>query len=162
MKFIPGHFKFKAKFFEIYNEVLTDLLNTDPKAKSIVISNGKVANLQFIDIQSTEQFNEILRDAFDRRKVSATLRNSGSSRSHAVIQIEMEGLDKNSKNQVIQSNIMFLDLAGCENANDHLNDIENEKRQEEMANINKSVSNFRTVIESLKKKRKQLIFEAQN
>lgn len=148
------HHKFKANFFEIYNETVIDLLNASTtESKSNAICDGKVTNLHSIDIASADHFNATLKKIIERRKMSATSRNSGSSRSHAVIQLELKGeYANNMKKQVFESNIMFLDLAGSENANDHLDDIESGKRKIEMANINKSLNNFRTVIESLKKK----------
>lgn len=148
---IPGHYKFFVKCFEIYNETFIDLMNKSIKqTKSIAISEH-VANLQSIEIDSAERFNVTLKEAIERRQKSATSRNASSSRSHAVFQIELQGQYANAHAQIIKSNIIFLDLAGCENATDHFDDIESNKRQIEMKNINLSVSNFRTVIESLKK-----------
>lgn len=151
---MPEGSKIKAKFFEIYNENFIDLLegSDEIESKTIVIGtvslkNGekteKVMNATEIDIQSSEQFNEVLQKVNGRRKVSETVRNSRSSRSHGIVQIEFVAKYNNS--------LMFLDLAGCENSNDHF-EIDRQTRQQEMTNINKSVSNFRTVIESLKKK----------
>lgn len=160
---IPGHYKFKAKFFEIYKENLIDLLNnqTHTNNKPIGIYNTllstgvkveRVSNLESIEIQSAVQFNETFKKVNDRRKVTATARNASSSRSHSVIQIEVEGMFANVKGERIESTVMFLDLAGCENANDHLDNNTRTTTQIEMANINKSVSNFQIVIESLKNK----------
>lgn len=159
---IPGGYKFEAKFYEIYNENLIDLLDPNEKPDKpiaihkIALANGtsveKVVNLKSVEIVSGAHFNDLLKDINNRRKVSATARNKGSSRSHAVIEIKLEGILANEKGEKIQSNIRFLDLAGCESANDHLDNNDRAKTQSEMANINKSVNNFQTVIESLKNK----------
>lgn len=157
---LTGHYTFKAKFFEIYNECFIDLLadNSLTNSKSNVNHANagtqfeRDSNLKMIQIESTAQFNETLKKVNENRKVSATARNSSSSRSHAVIQIKVDGKYANEKGEKIVSSVMFLDLAGCENVNDHLDNIDRGKTQNEMKNINKSVSNFQTVIESLKKK----------
>ena len=149
---IPGQYQFKAHFFEIYNESLIDLLkeNSHTDSKRIAIYDGKVTNLETVEIKTASQFNEILRNVDSRRKKSETTRNSCSSRSHGVIQIEVKGKFVNNESKRVESNIMFLDLAGCENANDHLHNTNRGTTQTEMAKINKSVTNFQTVIESLK------------
>lgn len=153
LQVMPGYYKFTLNCFEIYNETFIDLLmdQSTNQTKSIAIYNEKVTNLQSIEIDSAEKFNLTLKEAIGRRKKSATFRNSSSSRSHAVFQIELQGQYANAQNQIIKSKIIFLDLAGCENATDHFDSTESNKRQIEMKNINTSVSNFRTVIESLKK-----------
>lgn len=150
---MPGHYEFIANCFEIYNETFIDLL-IDKKtiqSKPITICNGQPVNVQTFEIDSTEKFNATLKEVIQRRQVSATERNASSSRSHAVFRIELKGKYANDQNQIINSNIIFLDLAGCENATDHFDNIKGNQRQIEMKNINQSVSNFRTVIESLKK-----------
>lgn len=160
---IPNYYNFKAEFFEIYNENIIDLLNENNNTigKPIIIYQAtlktgakveKVANLQSIEIESAAQFNGILKKVIDRRKNSATARNLTSSRSHAVIQIGIEGKFANANGQKIESSLIFFDLAGCENANDHLNNADRGKTQNEMVNINKSVTNFQAIIESLKRK----------
>lgn len=160
---MPGYYRFKANFFEIYNENFTDLLKDEGHitSKSIAIykttlktgaSVEKVANLESIEIVSAEQFIETMKKVHVRRKSCATARNAGSSRSHAIIQIEVEGKYANIRGEKIESSIMFLDLAGCENGNDHLDDTGRGTAQNEMTNINKSVSSFQTVIQSLKNK----------
>lgn len=149
---MPDESNFNAEFFEIYNENFIDLLKEihHPEQKPIDIKttmkNGEnteaVVNATKINIGSFGQFIEVLQMVSRRRKVSETVRNTRSSRSHFVVQIEfMAKLDKK---------VMFVDLAGCENSNDHL-ETDRQMRQTEMSNINKSVSNFRSVIESLKK-----------
>lgn len=146
---MDGRYKFTATFFEIYNESFIDLFGNN--TKPITIQGEKVTNLQSIEIDSVEQFNTALKESIDRRKKSATSRNTNSSRSHAVLQIELEGLYADQHNKIIKSSIMFLDLAGCEKADDHINNAEGSQRQTEMTNINQSVGNVRNVIESLKK-----------
>lgn len=149
--------KLKASFFQIYNEKLIDLLkdSKDGNEKSIGISaipssSGdkfeRVYNGVEVEIQSFQQFRDILSEANKRRNVSATERNPTSSRSHGVVQITLE------KTRAMLSIITFLDLAGSENSNDHISGGEIDQRNTEMKNINTSLLCFRNVIESLQKK----------
>lgn len=159
MNIMPDRYKVKAQFCEIYNEQLTDLLNENSNPKPAIHQTtnvAKIENLRAIGIASAAQFNKTLIKAIEGRKKSETARNPNSSRSHAVIQIEIEGKFANKENQIIHSNLLFLDLAGCENADDHL-ESGRSVTQTEMTNINKSViilTSFQTVIESVKKKEK--------
>lgn len=134
-----------CSFFEIYNEIVVDLLKKDNPTK---ILNGRVTNLVEHHIQSADQFNKILAIANGNRTIAATQRNQGSSRSHGVVQVRLNG---SQNNKPFESYFILLDLAGVENANDHLDEIEKSKRAVEMSNINKSVSALRTVVETLTK-----------
>lgn len=118
----PDASQVNAIFFEIYNETLVDLLKSpnQSESKPIGISAASqhgqitdvVINATKFDIQSSAQFDEVLRKVHAGRTVSATARNSYSSRSHFVVQIEFVVKFGNK--------LTFLDLAGCENSNDHL------------------------------------------
>lgn len=135
--------------FEIYNENVVDLLINGETENSVKIQNDCVVNLTRQIIQSKDQIDSILTKANSNRIIAATGRNQGSSRSHAVVQLTINGV-RNDKS--FESRLMLLDLAGAENLNDHLNGNDKTKRAAEMSNINKSVSALRMVIESLKKK----------
>lgn len=159
LKCIPGLHQFKLSCFEIYNENIKDLLSEDNShSKPITIQStaqsigAHVANLEAIEIDSVGQFNEKLNKVVERRKKSATARNASSSRSHAVIQIGLEGQFANKNCERIKSSVTFLDLAGCENFNDHLDTNSRGTTQNEMTKINQSLNNFHTVIESLRKR----------
>lgn len=152
---MSDHQKMKSSFFEIYNETLNDLLEGSKQecAKKVEIfscqtSNGdtiqRAVNLKEVAICDLQEFSENLARANQRRNVSATDRNPNSSRSHAVIQITL------TENDAITSNIMFLDLAGSESSNDHMDGTDKNTRLSEMSNINKSVTQLRNVIEGLK------------
>lgn len=155
-------FSLCCSFFEIYNETFIDLLREESEQKQNPveihlknIGSGKsaerVSNLKEVQIQSIEQFQEAFKSANERRATAETLRNQDSSRSHAVIQISLKGLSC-EKNKQIESNIILLDFAGCENSNDHLVDNNGSKRSAEMSNINKSINRFETVLDGLGKK----------
>lgn len=145
---------------EIYNEKLNDLLLGEHETTSKPISicqkisisgstENRLTNSKEVCIQSIDQFKDVFESANKRRKVAATQRNNGSSRSHAVIQVTLKGRKNNKK---FESNLLICDLAGSENAGDHLTGGQPTMRSMEMNNINKSLSAFGTVIENLKKK----------
>lgn len=144
-------FEIICSFFEIYNEKLLDLsLKNDATSDKLRIrSTGSgVANLNEFHIQTMDDFKENFKSAIKRRNVAPTQRNHGSSRSHAAVQVNLKG-KRNGK--AFESNLLICDLAGAENADDHLNIGETSQRATEMSNINKSLSTFGTVIENLKK-----------
>lgn len=135
--------------YEIYNENIVDLLKNEDTKNLVKIQNERVMNLARYTIQSTDQIDSILATASSNRTNAATGRNDGSSRSHAVFELTINGIH-NGKN--FQTHLNLLDLAGAESSNDHLNGDDKPKRTVEMSNINKSVSALKTMIESLKSK----------
>lgn len=158
----------KASCFEIYNETLVDLLHVGPKRNIVTIQTvgevQKVVNLKEIDITTRENFDSVLDLASKGRKIGATQRNTDSSRSHVVFQINL------SAKSGIASNIVFVDLAGMENSNDHLapttiinenNANQQEKiRKLEMSKINQSLSSLRVYVEGLSKKSNDLAYRS--
>lgn len=151
-------FEIKASCFEIYNETFIDLLHTGLKRNVIMIQKvgdvEKVMNLEEIDIKTEQDFDSVLKSASKNRKTGSTLRNSESSRSHVAFQISLVA---KSGSERIASNIVFVDLAGMENFNDHLassttTSMKHQDRKLEMSKINQSLSSLRVCVEGLSKK----------
>lgn len=149
-------FAITASFYEIYNEKVIDLLcESEEKSQATVrlvkVQDGKmeerVTNLREKTIESVAHFNEFFLTAKKHRRMAATKRNGNSSRSHSMVEINLKYLKGDEK---CQPNILFVDLAGCENGNDHLDDANKQQRNIEMGMINKSISSFTTVMNSLK------------
>lgn len=137
-------------FFEIYNDNIVDLLkSSDELDVTLKILDGQVRNLAKRRIQSAEHFAKIIAEATKNRTSASTHRNQGSSRSHAILQVNLSG-EYNGKQ--FESELILVDLAGTENSNDHFDGTDKNKRAAELANINKSVSALRTMLESMKKK----------
>lgn len=146
--------------FEIYNEAFNDLLLDEkkPSQKPVVIGFEKritgdleerVKNLTEVCIETMDQFNHFSELANSRRKIASTQRNFNSSRSHGIVQVKLEGY---FNGKPFNSILMLLDLAGSENANDHLElDVKNQERVGEMKKINQSICAFGTLINNLKK-----------
>lgn len=145
----------QCSMFEIYNEMIHDLIIGEKKSKA----EGQAKNLMEVRIESMERFRDLSALSNRRRKVAATERNCNSSRSHAVVQLKLKG---SFNDDSFESTLMLLDLAGAENANDHLeSDGENQpQRAGEMKNINQSLCAFNTVIEKLSKNEKAVDFRS--
>lgn len=92
------------------------------------VDEERAVGLKEVVVDSIDQFSNALKSAYEKRKVAATGRNANSSRSHGVIQVIL-------KSEKFESHLMMLDLAGAENATDHV-DVD-AIRKTEMAKINK-------------------------
>lgn len=152
-----GSLEIKCSITEIYNEKLTDLLRDVSDGdesvciRSITSISGstekRLVNMKEVPIRSLEDFIHAFTSAKKRRKVAATQRNNGSSRSHAILQFNLKG---KINDKIFESNLMIVDLAGAENANDHLSTGDTAMRATEMNKINKSLCTFGAVIQKLK------------
>lgn len=146
----------KASYLEIYNENILDLLNPHSGRVNYEIREDKVkgtyiTNLNEKPITTDTELNEILDEGATRRTVGETKMNQESSRSHGILQICMEQVDKGDEEGFsFRSNkISLVDLAGSErqSATEATGD-----RLKEGAKINLSLSNLGNVINALVKK----------
>ncbi|CAD6194606.1 unnamed protein product [Caenorhabditis auriculariae] len=134
---------------EVYNENVHDLLS----------ESDVVVNLKLFDKQDTCSVSGALEPrvssvcdvfkhlsvALDRRKIGATGLNNKSSRSHALFQLTIESCDAQVPSAFTVSRLVFVDLAGSENAK-----AANSTQQSvEGGNINKSLLALGTIISSL-------------
>lgn len=127
--------------YEIYNENIVDLLKKEDTNDLVKIQNERVVNLTRYTIQSKDQIENILATASSNRANAATERNDGSSRSHAVFELTINGI-RNGKN--FESHLNLLDLAGVESSNDHLNGDDKSKRALERALLSPATRNSHT------------------
>ncbi|EFC42651.1 predicted protein [Naegleria gruberi] len=146
----------KASYLEIYNENILDLLNPHSGRVSYEIREDKVkgtyiTNLIEKPITTDTELNEILDEGATRRTVGETKMNQESSRSHGILQICMEQVDKGDEDgfSYRSNKISLVDLAGSErqSATEATGD-----RLKEGAKINLSLSNLGNVINALVKK----------
>ena len=106
-------------YVEIYNENIHDLLGDaninldlreDPN-KGVIINGVKE-----IDLDSPDNFFSLLLLGNSKRATEMTNNNATSSRSHAILQIFLEGKNK-QKNEMTLSRFVLVDLAGSEKGN---------------------------------------------
>ncbi|KAF9225788.1 kinesin-domain-containing protein [Gyrodon lividus] len=139
-----------VSYMEIYKDEVYDLLvNRETAPKLPVRENDAgqvfVANLTSLPIASVEEFDAIYSLASRHRSVGATNLNRASSRSHAVLTIEVTMTDSAAQ-KTLTGKINLVDLAGSENNKLTGNDP---TRMAESAAINKSLSVLGQVVHAL-------------
>ena len=133
-------FIIKISYLEIYNEQVIDLLTETQSNEGIMIiedpNKGVIVPelTEKIVIDSGQVLN-YLKLGNKRRTMGSTGINQFSSRSHAIMEINIEQKIKNkNKEEIINSKLLFVDLAGSEKGG-----MEKGIRREEGSNINKSL-----------------------
>lgn len=130
-------------YLEIYNETIRDLLNPETESKLLTIredSNQRISvrNLSNHKLSGVDEIMELIIKGNYNRTVNSTAANLTSSRSHAVLQINIDQKDKSSnlKEQHYCATLSIIDLAGSERASATKNIG---KLLNEGANINRSL-----------------------
>lgn len=136
-------FEISLSYLEIYNESIRDLLQPETSPKKLVIrENGEsgisVANLSHHNPQSVEDVMDLVIKGNMNRTTSATDANETSSRSHAVLQINIMQSNRSAEitSKHTFAKLSIIDLAGSERAASTKNRGE---RLHEGANINRSL-----------------------
>lgn len=145
-----------CSYLEVYNEVIYDLLEKssghlelreDPEHGIVV------AGLRSIKVQSTDRILELLNLGNSRRKTESTEANATSSRSHAVLEINVKRKQKNQhQSQILRGKLALVDLAGSERASE-TNSGGHKLR--DGANINRSLLALANCINALGKHQKK-------
>ena len=151
-------FTIKISYLELYNEQVKDLLTIKPSNEGIMIIEDPNKGVilpglsELIVKDSNEVYNYILKGN-SRRTMGATGQNQFSSRSHAILEINIEQCEKNiEKSDILISKMLFVDLAGSEK-------VGKEKiRREEGGNINKALLALGNCINILSDKSKKNSF----
>ncbi|XP_065061386.1 centromere-associated protein E-like isoform X1 [Rhopilema esculentum] len=150
-------FLIRVSYMEIYNEVITDLLNagsTHLKVRNNEKNEVFVENLSEVPITSPEDALTCLRNGERLRRFGETNMNERSSRSHTIFRITIESklLSANPEDNtqeggaVIVSQLNLVDLAGSERA---AQTGAQGTRLKESGFINKSLLTLGTVISKL-------------
>ncbi|RDB30648.1 Kinesin-like protein KIF22 [Hypsizygus marmoreus] len=139
-----------VSYMEIYKDEVYDLLVTRENAPKLPVRENDagmvfVANLTSEPISSIEEFDVIYNRATKHRSVGSTNLNHASSRSHAVLTIEVRMSDPVADRSLI-GKINLVDLAGSENNKLTGNDA---SRMAESSAINKSLSVLGQVVHAL-------------
>ncbi|NXN88232.1 KIF24 protein, partial [Bombycilla garrulus] len=131
-------------FYEIYCGQLYDLLNERKRLHPREDGNHvvQIVGLREVPVDSVDQLLEVILKGGKERSTGATAVNSDSSRSHAIIQIQI----KDTANRAF-GRISFIDLAGSERAAD----ARDSDRQTKMegAEINQSLLALKECIRAL-------------
>ncbi|XP_053859888.1 kinesin-like protein KIF24 [Vidua macroura] len=131
-------------FYEIYCGQLYDLLNG--RKRLFAREDGKhvvqIVGLREVQVDSVDELLEVILKGGKERSTGATAVNSDSSRSHAIIQIQIKGTANRAFGR-----ISFIDLAGSERAAD----AKDSDRQTKMegAEINQSLLALKECIRAL-------------
>ncbi|CAI5778819.1 KIFC2 isoform X1 [Podarcis lilfordi] len=145
---------------EIYNEVIRDLLARDPHEKLDVKLNPDgsgqlhVPGLTSVEVDSLRQIKKMLSLGKRNRATYATNMNERSSRSHALLTINITGTDLASGIQVT-GKLNLVDLAGSERV---WKSGAQGERLKEAQSINKSLLALGEVIQALRTKQAHVPF----
>ncbi|KAJ5551543.1 hypothetical protein N7535_000513 [Penicillium sp. DV-2018c] len=148
-------------YLEIYNETIRDLLvpaGSSGKGGLMLREDTNqsvsVAGLSSHHPQNVEQVMDMIMQGNERRTMSPTEANATSSRSHAVLQINIAQKDRNAdvNEPHTMATFSIIDLAGSERASATKNRGE---RLFEGANINKSLLSLGSCINALCDPRKR-------
>lgn len=144
-------YQIKVSFLEIYNEMIRDLLiisNDVLDLREDAQQGIHVAGLSVIDVDSPEEVMDLLFFGNANRTQEATLVNETSSRSHAVLEIQVAQKDRAEgvEEDINIGKLSMIDLAGSERAARTQN---RGQRMVEGAAINRSLLSLGNCINAL-------------
>ncbi|KAJ2156492.1 hypothetical protein GGF46_005148 [Coemansia sp. RSA 552] len=142
------HLQAFVMFFEIYLTNLFDLLNDRKKmfAREDAKQNVVIQGGRSILIQSPEDLMEVFEFGNNCRSTGSTGANADSSRSHAILQIELKDMSK--RRPTTHGKLSFIDLAGNERGADR-GDKADKQTIMEGSEINKSLLSLKECIRAL-------------
>ncbi|CAM9812948.1 unnamed protein product [Ectocarpus fasciculatus] len=150
-----------CSYFEIYNEVIYDLLdpnNRKRKGAGLEIREHGVLGIYVKGLQardrcctemvvtSPDSMQRLIDQGMASRTVGSTAMNDTSSRSHSVFTVKVHQKDATDESKSTFAKINLVDLAGSERAK---STGATGARLKEGANINKSLSSLGNVINAL-------------
>jgi kinesin family protein 1/kinesin family protein 3/17 len=151
-------FLITVSYFEIYNEVIFDLLDASDRKKRMGNNKGGleikehpalgvyVKGLQEMVVEDGFKLQGIIDQGMRNRTVASTQMNADSSRSHSVFMITVHQKDTDDESRNIFAKINLVDLAGSERVK---STGATGATLKEGANINKSLSALGNVINAL-------------
>lgn len=140
-------------YLEIYNETIRDLLVPGGSKQGLILREDSqqavtVSGLTSHHPKDVQEVMDMIVQGNEYRTVSPTAANATSSRSHAVLQINVAQKDRNCavSEPHTMATLSIIDLAGSERATATLN---RGQRLKEGANINKSLLALGSCINAL-------------
>ena len=108
-------FLIRVSYFEVYNEVVNDLLGTGSNLKIIKDKNHQIQiqGVTETDIVDQDQVINVIERGQRNRKIASNNFNEQSSRSHTIFRIIIESQKKNGSN-ARTAFLHLVDLAGSE------------------------------------------------
>ncbi|KAM7194365.1 kinesin-like protein 6 [Rhypophila sp. PSN 637] len=153
------HTEISLSYLEIYNETIRDLLVPGGSKQGLMLREDSnqavsVAGLTSHHPKDVQEVMDMIVQGNEYRTVSPTAANAVSSRSHAVLQINVAQKDRNAdiNEPHTMATLSIIDLAGSERASATKNRGE---RLLEGANINKSLLALGSCINALCDPRKK-------
>jgi kinesin family protein 6/9 len=144
----------KLSYYEIYNEIIYDLLSINHDEISIADDKAGVSlrNLSIVTVNDEEEALNNFFEGENRRSVTDHLLNKNSTRSHCVFTIYLSSRSKvESTEKIVCSKLNLVDLAGSE----RLSKTQTTKDiQKEAMFINKSLTFLEQVIIALGDKKR--------
>jgi centromeric protein E len=141
-----SEYKISVSYLEVYNEQINDLLDIN-KNKLNLRDNGigglEIERLTEFIVENKEKAYQYFEIGESNRKIGDNSMNEQSSRSHTVFRMKIE---RPGKNKTITAELNLVDLAGSEGVCREKNE---EIRNREGSNINKSLLALSTLIEKL-------------
>jgi hypothetical protein len=160
-------FQLKLSYYEIYNEVIHDLLTTNKQEmtdKPLTIHEGKskefyVKGANEIKVSSIHEVLELISMGEQNRHYAETFLNHCSSRSHTMFRLSVDSYHRNERAGTYTQTTSFLnfvDLAGSEKISNYFGgklagpkEFNTSTRLKEGLSINKSLFNLTQVIHML-------------
>jgi kinesin family protein C1 len=102
----------RATAVEVYAEKCFDLLGND-REPLVLRDDGSVDGASVHTIGGDDELADLVRRASDARRTAATALNDRSSRSHALVRVELDGDDGQNR---LTGSLTLVDLAGSERA----------------------------------------------
>ncbi|XP_060692990.1 kinesin-like protein KIF20A isoform X1 [Hemiscyllium ocellatum] len=149
------HYSIWVSFFEIYNELIYDLLDTsltvNGKRQTLKLcedknGNSYVKDLTWINVMDAEEAWKILKVGRKNQSISSTHINLNSSRSHSIFSIRILHVSEDWKAVLKTSELILCDLAGSERCKEQ----KCGDRMKEATNINTSLHTLGRCIRALR------------
>ena len=144
-------YKVKLWYIEIYNENIRDLLSNSDEYLDLredPVKGVSISNINELNVTSCKDIMQLLKKGNKNRTQEATNANETSSRSHAILQVQVEYKDKVTglDVEIKVGKLSIIDLAGSERASATQN---RGIRLIEGANINRSLLTLGNCINAL-------------
>lgn len=145
-----------ASFYEVYGSKLFDLLNDRGEVKVLQdeYKNIHIVGLRERPVDTAADLTELMRAGQSLRACGTTSANDRSSRSHAVLVLNLKQSSQDAAG--LFGRMTFVDLAGSERASDTQNADKQTRR--EGAEINKSLLALKECIRAMGLKKRHIPF----